>query len=292
MMPLFSKTITLRQDLKITDDEFCFLRDFIYAQSGIYIRENRKYLLENRLANRLKELNLKNFGEYYYFLKYDPGRKQELSKLFEVITTNETSFFRNPPQLAVFQDKILPDVLNVLRRDKDKRLNIWSAGCSTGEEPYTLGIILNEVLGREISQWDISINASDLSPAVLKSAQRGIYTKYTLRTTPEEIIRKYFQDEGPGKYSIDPNIKKLVKFGQLNLSDRFQVKRIAHSHIIFCRNVIIYFDDEMKKNVINSFYDNLFSGGYLFIGHSESLHNISRAFTPLHHPGAIVYQKN
>jgi chemotaxis protein methyltransferase CheR len=291
-MPLFSKSITLRQDLKITDEEFRLLRDFIYAQSGIHIRENRKYLLENRLANRLKELNLKNFGEYYYFLKYDPGRKQELAKLFEVITTNETSFFRNPPQLSIFQDKILPDILDKQRKSKDKSLRIWSAGCSTGEEPYTLAIILFEVLGWEISQWNIKITANDLSPAVIKSAERGIYTKYTLRTTPEEIKKRYFQEEGPGKYKLDPKVKNLVRFGQLNLSDRFQIKNIERSHVIFCRNVIIYFDDEMKKNVINSFYDNLLPGGYLFIGHSESLHNISRAFTPLHHPGAIVYRKS
>ena len=291
-MPLFSKSITLRQDLKITDEEFRLLRDFIYAQSGIHIRENRKYLLENRLANRLKELNLKNFGEYYYFLKYDPGRKQELAKLFEVITTNETSFFRNPPQLSIFQDKILPDILDKQRKSKDKSLRIWSAGCSTGEEPYTLAIILFEVLGWEISQWNIKIIANDLSPAVIKSAERGIYSKYTLRTTPEEIKKRYFQEEEPGKYKLNPKVRNLVSFGQLNLSDRFQVKNIERSHVIFCRNVIIYFDDEMKKNVINSFYDNLLPGGYLFIGHSESLHNISRAFTPLHHPGAIVYQKS
>ncbi len=290
MLPLFSKTITLRQDLKISDEEFGLLRDFIYAQSGIYIRENRKYLLENRLANRLKELNLKNFGEYYYFLKYDPGRKQELSKLFEVITTNETSFFRNPPQIEVLQKKILPEVLDSRRRENSKKLHIWSAGCSTGEEPYTLAIILYEVLGREISKWDVKITANDLSPGVIKSAQRGIYSKYALRTTPQEITDRYFQEEA-GKYKVSPEVKELVQFGELNLSDRFQVKRVERSHIIFCRNVIIYFDDDMKKNVINSFYDNLLPGGYLFIGHSESLHNISRAFTPLHHPGAIVYRK-
>lgn len=116
MSSLFSKTITLGKELKVSDAEFAQLRDFIYQQCGIYVADNRKYLLENRLANRLKHLNLKNFAEYYYYLQYDAGRKEELNRLFEVITTNETSFYRNPPQLQVFQDHILVDVLQSLRK--------------------------------------------------------------------------------------------------------------------------------------------------------------------------------
>ena len=291
MSLLFSKTITLRKDLKITDEEFKKLRDFIYKQSGIYISDKRRYLLENRLSNRLKALNLKSFDEYYYLLKFDPGRREELNRLFEVITTNETSFFRNPPQLKVFQDIILKEVIEKQQAKGDKSLHIWSAGCSTGEEPYTISIILHEVLKSQIGAWKIKITANDLSEGVLRSARRGIYMQYSLRTTPNEIIKKYFIDEGGGKYRVKPEVKRLVSFGHLNLSDRFQIKRVDKAHIIFCRNVIIYFDDEMKKNVIASFYDRLLPEGYLFIGHSESLHNISRAFKPIHYPGSIVYKK-
>jgi chemotaxis protein methyltransferase CheR len=286
MSSLFSKSITLRKEQKITDEEFSQLRDFIYDQCGIYIADNRKY----RLANRLKELNLKTYGEYFYYLRYDAGRKQELSRLFEVVTTNETSFFRNPPQLKVFEEKVLSAVLADLRASRSKRLRIWSAGCSTGEEPYTLAIILHEILRSEIASWDIKITANDLSEAVLHAARRGIYTEYALRTTPPEIISKYFIKEG-SNFKIKPELKKLVNFGQINLSDRMQLKRVERSQIVFCRNVIIYFDDEMKKQVISSFYDNLTPGGYLLIGHSESLHNITRAFKPEHHQGAIVYRK-
>lgn len=290
MSSLFSKTISLRKELKISDLEFTQLRDFIYEQAGIFIAGNRKYLLENRLANRLKELNLKSFGEYYYYLQYDPGKKAELNKLFEVITTNETSFYRNPPQLKVFQTKVLPAVLDELRKKRRKRLRIWSAGCSTGEEPYTLSMIIHDVLGPELSSWDIKITANDLSERVLKSARRAVYSEYSLRTTPKEIVAKYFDKDGK-QYKVKPNIKKLVSFGQINLSDRMQVKRVERSEIVFCRNVIIYFDEAMKKKVINAYYDNLVPGGYLIIGHSESLHNITRAFKPVHHPGAIIYQK-
>jgi len=275
----------------IKDTEFQQMRDFIYAQSGIYIPDNRKYLLENRLSNRVKILNLKDYGEYLHYLKYDNGRRQELARLFEVITTNETSFFRNPPQLSVFQNVVLPGILEKLRKAGNRSLHLWSAGCSTGEEPYTLAIIIHEVLKSEIASWKIRITANDLSEAVLRSARQGIYSEYALRTTPRDLVSKYFSEEA-GRFRVDQNLKSMITFGQLNLNDRGQIKMIPRSEIIFCRNVIIYFDDAMKKRVINSFYDNLVPGGVLFIGHSESLHHVSRTLNPRHHPGSIVYFKN
>ncbi len=275
---------------KVSNEEFTQLRDFIYEQSGIYIAEARKYLVENRLANRLKELNLKNFGEYYYYLRFDPGRRAELPKLFEVITTNETSFYRNPPQLKVFQEKVLTAELDKLRAAKSRKLRIWSAGCSTGEEPYTMAMILHEVLKTELPTWDIKITANDLSEGVLAAARKGIYSDYALRTTPKEIIDRYFKKEGE-IYHVEPRLKHLISFGPINLSDKTMLRRVERSHIIFCRNVIIYFDDDMKRQVIESFYDNLLPGGCLLIGHSESLHSITRAFKPEHHVGTIVYRK-
>lgn len=280
-----------RKDLHITDEEFLLLRDFIYQQCGIFIAENRKYLVENRLSNRLKDLNLKSYNEYYNFLRFDPGKKQELTKLFEVVTTNETSFFRNPPQLDVFQRIVLAQAIDEARKSGQKKLRIWSAGCSTGEEPYTLAIILHEALKTDIGNWDIKITANDLSEAVLAAARRGIYNEYALRTTPKEMVDKYFQKEG-NIYKLNPALKRLVSFGQINLSDKDQLKRVERSQIVFCRNVIIYFDDEMKRKVINAFYDNLLPKGVLIIGHSESLHNISRAFQLEHHKGTILYRKS
>ncbi|MBQ4567345.1 MAG: chemotaxis protein CheR [Desulfovibrio sp.] len=279
-----------RKDLQITDEEFVLLRDFIYQQCGIFIAENRKYLVENRLSNRIKELNLKSYTEYYNFLRFDASRSSEMNKLFEVVTTNETSFFRNPPQLEVFQNDVLAQAIANCRRTGIKKLRIWSAGCSTGEEPYTLSIILHEALRADIANWDIKITANDLSEAVLKAAQRGIYNEYALRTTPKAIADAYFIKEG-NLFKLKQHVKSLVSFGQINLSDREQLRRVERSQIVFCRNVIIYFDDEMKKKVINAFYDNLEPGGALLIGHSESLHNISRAFQLEHHKGTIVYRK-
>ncbi|WP_456324995.1 CheR family methyltransferase [Desulfonauticus submarinus] len=291
MSSLLSKTVILRKNIKISDEEFSKLRDFIYAQTGIYIGNDRKYLLENRLVTRLRDLNLNTFGEYYCFLRYDPSRQEELNRLFDVITTNETSFFRNPPQLKVFQDIILKEVIESKRKQKDKSIHIWSAGCSTGEEPYTISIILHEVLKSEIDLWKIKITANDLSSSVLKDAKRGIYSPYSLRTTPPKILQRYFKQVGNDKYQIIPKVAKLVDFVQLNLNDRFQIKRIPKSQVVFCRNVIIYFSDEVKKSVVSSFYDNLVPGGYLFLGHSETLHNISKSFKPILHVGNIVYKK-
>lgn len=276
--------------LGIKDAEFQQLRDFIYAQSGIYIPDNRKYLLENRLSNRVKILNLKDYGEYLHFLKFDGGRRQELPRLFEVITTNETSFYRNPPQLNVFQNIVLPRILERLRKEGKRNLHIWSAGCSTGEEPYTLAIIVHEVLKSEIASWNIRITANDLSEAVLRTARQGVYSDYALRTTPKDVVKRYFIEEA-GRFKIRQDLKNMITFGQLNLNDRGQVKLVPRSEIVFCRNVIIYFDDAMKKRVVGSFFDNLVPDGVLFIGHSESLHHVSRTLNPKHHPGSIVYYK-
>lgn len=277
--------------LGILDAEFQQLRDFIYTQCGIYIPDNRKYLMENRLSNRVNSLNLKSYAEYLHYLKYDNGRRRELSRMFEVITTNETSFYRNPPQLNIFQNIVLPRILEKRRKAGHRTLHIWSAGCSTGEEPYTLAIIIHEVLKSEINAWNIRITANDLSEAVLRVASQGVYSEYTLRTTPPEIVKKYFVEE-TGRFQICSALKSLVTFGRLNLNDQSQVKLIPRSEIIFCRNVIIYFDDAMKKRVINAFYDNLVHEGALFIGHSESLHHVSRTLKPKHHPGSIVYYKD
>lgn len=292
---LFPKTASVSasiasKQLKISLEEFILLRDFIYEQSGIFIAENRKYLVENRLANRLKALNLKTFGEYYNFLRFDTSRRVELNRLFEVVTTNETSFFRNLPQLNVFRDQVLLKMLDIQRKAGRKRLRIWSAGCSTGDEPYTISMIIHEVLGAELPSWDIKITANDLSEAVLATARQGLCSEYALRTTPPNMIPKYFTKEG-NQFRVNTNVKKLIQFGQINLNDAAQLRRVEPSHIVFCRNVIIYFDEDMKKRVIGAFYDNLLPGGYMVIGHSESLHNISRAFIPEHHIGAIIYKK-
>ena len=282
--------LSLRKTAKITDEEFAQLSAFIYEKTGISIPDKRKYLLENRLGSRLKELGLNSFKEYYDFLRLDRNKTLEMDKLCEKVTTNETSFYRDIRQLNIFQNDILKEFIKAQEAAGRKEIFIWSAGCSSGEEPYTLAIMINEVLGMSVIGWNIRITANDLSPAMLAKARDGLYTEYALRTTPKGIVAKYFDKEGED-YRIKSRVKKLINFGPINLSDASALKRVPKSHIVFCRNVIIYFDDPMKQGVISAFYDNLVPGGYLFLGHSESIHKLSTAFKPVLKPGGMCYRK-
>jgi chemotaxis protein methyltransferase CheR len=285
-----AEMLSLRKAVAITDAEFKQLRDFIYSKSGIWVDDKRKYLLENRFASRLSALKLNSFGEYIKLLTLDPRKDQELKHVFELVTTNETSFFRDTKQLDGVKANILLPLMAELRKQQQLELRIWCAGCSSGEEPYTLSMMLHEMLGAELAKWRISITAIDLSPAMIAKCKEGVYLDYAFKTTPEAIKAKYFT-KAPTGLKIIPSVARLVRFEVMNLNDAAALKRIPKSHLVFCRNVIIYFDDAMKINVVNAFYDNLLPGGHLVLGHSESMHRISRIFQPKVISGSMAYQK-
>jgi len=290
MDPATSSSITLRQSPPMNSKEFAELQRFIYDLTGIDVPERRKYLLENRLGSRLQELRLRNYAEYVAMLRHGVDRDEELKFFLAKITTNETSFFRDTKQLEVFEEHVLKKLLAEREAAGKKSLHIWSAGCSSGEEPYTLGIMLHEILRMSIIGWKIQVSADDLSPEVLAKARAGLYDDHALRTTSKDIVNRYFAKE-PSGHKIHPKVQKLVTFGQINLIDKPAMKRVPRSDIIFCRNVIIYFDDAVKQKVIAGFYDNLLPGGYLVLGYSETIHKLSRAFQPLIKPGGIIYRK-
>jgi len=273
----------------LTNQEFILLRDFVYEKAGIYFAENKGYLLESRLAARLDELGLSSFEEYHYYLKYG-GQKteQELISLFDLVTTNETSFFRNPPQLDAFKMIVQKTYVNGCWPDGG--LKIWSAGCSTGEEPYTLAILmleLNAAMGRP---RPFTIFGTDISTKALESAKRGIFNQYSVRNTDKGVLHKYFTEK-KGLHVVNDAVKSQVTLDFLNLMDSDSYRKYRQMDMIFCRNVLIYFDEKAKKKVIENFYESLKPKGYLTIGHAESLHNISRGFKPLIFPGTIAYQK-
>mgnify|MGYP000891181698 FL=1 len=276
--------------IQMTGEQFLQLRDFIYEKSGIYFADSKKSLLENRLAFRLKAYNFTDYEKYYYLLKYDPQAAKELRALYDTITTNETSFFRSPPQIEAFAEKALPDVMARRQKAGEKSLRLWSAGCSTGEEAYTLGIVLKEVLKDSLREWDIKIYASDISEKALRSAKQATYNEYALRGVPTEVRQKYFKSEN-SQFVVTDEIRALVELQFLNFMDSARMQLMKGFDIIFCRNVLIYFDDAARKKIVSHLYDNLNPGGYLFIGHSESLHNITRAFKLVHFPGALGYKK-
>lgn len=281
----------LRKTSTISDEEFIQFRDFIYAKCGIWVDEKRKYLIQNRFEGRVAKLGMKSFSEYLKFLQYDANRDRELASVFELVTTNETSFFRDQKQLDAFTDHILMPVLAQQRAKNRFELNIWSAGCSSGEEPYTLAMILCEKLGPDVRKWRINILGCDLSLPMISKAKAGVYSEYAFKTTPETLRRKYFTPVDGG-LKISPAVTSLVSFQQLNLNDVLALKRLPKSQVVFCRNVIIYFDTAMRKKVVSAFYDNLLPGGYLILGHSETLHGITMAFAPKFFPGAVAYLKS
>ncbi len=276
------------QIIPLPDDIFRLLRDFIHDYCGIYFDDSSRFLLERRLSRRIEQHRLKSFEEYYHFLRYDRKREEELVVLIDNLTTNETYFFRETPQLRAFSEEILPELRRTLT---DRRtLRIWSAGCSTGEEPYTIAILLLES-GDWWRDWQVEIMGSDINQRVLHAARKGVYKKSAHRATSPEMLAKYFIEEEKGNYRIVDRVRELVSFSSVNLLDPYKAGLISGVDIIFCRNVIIYFDKEAKKKVIASFYDKLREGGYLLLGHSESLINISNAFVLRTLKNDMVYQK-
>jgi chemotaxis protein methyltransferase CheR len=259
----------------LSDDVFNKLKELIYGISGIFFSEQKKYLLETRLSKRLSVLNLSNFEDYYNFLKYSPDKNREIKELLNSITTNETSFYRDMPQLQVFVD-ILKQVVQPGTSCASKKVRIWSAACSTGEEPYTLALLIKENMFSSNIKFEIT--GSDISEQVLDSARKGVYGSYTLRNATQAVLSKYFDKIGGDLYEIKDEIKKMTSFHNVNLMDSKEVKNLNEFDIVLCRNVIIYFDIESKKKSIENIYGSLKTGGYLFLGHSESLHSITSLF--------------
>ena len=276
----------------MSDRVFTALRDLIYQRSGMFFSDNKKYVLETRLLRRVDDGGFETFEKYIDFLKNDTQKEIEFSILFDIVTTNETSFFRDLNQLQVFELGVLAKLMKNLEDTGMKKLRLWSSACSTGEEPYTMAMqILNRIPQGLNSDWDIEIHATDISEGVLNSARRGEYSDYSLRNVPPQYLIKYFNKNDNGKYGIKPEVKRLVRFSNVNLFDSVKLRVFKGMHIVFCRNVLIYFDETSKKKVINSIYDCLSPGGYLFIGHAESLFNISRAFKLVNINNLLVYQK-
>ncbi len=280
---------TAVEEPEMTQEEFSMMRDFIHEKSGIFFAENRVYLLKNRLVKRMVELGIKTYRDYFYHVKYDTSLR-EFKELMVLITTNETSFFRNEPQLLSFSDEVLPLLVKEKMNDRGtKTLKIWSAGCSTGEEPYTLAIMILDKLGF-LSGWRVEIIANDISEEVLSKARAAEYSGITLRNVKPDILERYFAKAGD-VYRVKPEVKALVKFSHVNLNEPRQISLNSNCDVIFCRNVMIYFSDEVKIQLVRGFYNALRPGGYFYVGHAETLHGISKAFKLVYLKNALVYQK-
>lgn len=278
--------LSLNHHLELPDDVFRLLRDAIYKRSGMWFSDSSKYLLQKRLSPRAKELNFDSFQKYFYFLQYDPRADAEYDQIYDLVTTNETYFFREPAQLTAFIEEIIPDLLS---RKSVKKIRIWSAGCSSGEEPYSIAMLLSEAGWYEHAAFEIF--ASDINQQVLARARKGQYRENAFRATDANVRERYFTREADNSWRIKDEIRNRVQFGRLNLYDEARVSLLGHLDLVFCRNVIIYFDDSSKRVVVTNFYNRLIEGGYLLLGHSESLISLSTQFKLRHLKNDMVYQK-
>ncbi len=279
----------LQKTLSMSDETFNNLRDVIYKISGIYYTTSKKYLLEGRIGKRVQAKNFKSFEEYVEYLK-SPYNKDELKPLYDAITINETYFFRAEQQFEAFEKIIVPEILKEKGNSVMPIFRIWSAASSTGEEAYTLAILVLERLKPMFPNVTFQILASDINESVIESARAGVYKEYSIRNIPPLYLDKYFTKQA-NTYVLSDQVKRMVKFMNVNLYDSNQMRMITQCDVIFCCNVLIYFDIPSKQKVVSMLYNSLNKGGYLFIGYSESLHGISKAFKLVHLPKAMAYKK-
>lgn len=259
--------------IKISNEEFRILAAYIKENYGIALKDEKKDLLVGRLYNVLDELKMNSFSEYYKYLINDQTG-QAANVLVDRITTNHTYFMREFSHFDVLKQQVLPYWKN---RIQDKDLRIWCAACSSGEEAYTLAMIVDEFLGESKRFWDAKILATDISRQILEKAQAGVYKEEAISKLPLNWQKFYFKKVGDQFYAVDTKLKDEVIFRQFNLiAPSYPFRKGLH--VIFCRNVMIYFDDVTRREVINKFYEALEPGGYLFIGKSESLGNQTNGF--------------
>ncbi len=255
---------------ELSEKQFRKISQLIYNLCGINLKDGKQALVRARLMKRLRALKLDSFDEYMKYLDGDQGT-QELSYLIDVMTTNKTSFFREPEHFKFLCDHVLPKL-------RSSRLRFWTAACSSGEEPFSLAMLLKEHLPNADTR-DVKILATDISMKMLEKARNGVYSEELVRDVPSRFSKKYFDKFSQNSinyYRVKDNVKAMVRLGWLNLMDPWPMK--GPFHVIFCRNVMIYFDRPTQQRLINRLWELLDSGGYLFVGHSEGLSAVSHKF--------------
>ncbi|MEW6116563.1 MAG: protein-glutamate O-methyltransferase [Nitrospirota bacterium] len=273
----------------LSESDFHRLSEFIHTECGIKMPPSKKTMLEARLQKRLRFLGLSSFSQYCDYVFSPQGMESELVHMIDVITTNKTDFFREPSHFSYLTQKALPDLIAAYGAGVQKKFAIWSAGCSTGEEPYTLAIVLSE-FSESYPGFTFTVLATDISTKVLEKAKTGIYEEDRLEPVPKPLVKKYFlksKNREKRLVRIVPELRQLVKFRRLNFMDEdFGFREPIN--IVFCRNVIIYFDRPTQERLLNKLCRHLAPGGYVFMGHSETLNGLD---VPLISVAPTVYRK-
>lgn len=270
--------------LVLSAADFARLAEYIYQKTGIRFEPGKQYYVARRVEKRMQELGYESFSRYFSHLRFQPAEK-ELEFLVNALTVNETYFFREYIQLKCFAEEVVP---LLVQNFPGCVLKVWSAGCSTGEEPYTLAIVLMEMLGDTGVSFEV--HGTDINTSVLETAERAVYGERAVKDVPVDYLQKYFHFDSAG-YRVIPAVKKHVRLYRLNLIDGEAMERMRGFHAIFCRNVLIYFDDRSRREVALGFYRSLEPGGFIFLGHSESMSRITPIFRLRRFKEAIIYQK-
>ncbi|MBF0200800.1 MAG: protein-glutamate O-methyltransferase CheR [Desulfamplus sp.] len=270
--------------------EFELLSSFIYRKTGIRLESQKLYFLTTRVNKRMDIVQAESVADYIRILRFGDPDGREFQNLINLLTVNETYFFRDFPQLQAFAEHCLDEVITRKIKEGNRKLKIWSAPCSSGEEPYTLAVILHAMIDN-VDDWEVEILASDIDQNILKLAEGAVYDNRRVRDVPPEYLSRFFQRRRDGKYLVNPEIRRMVTFEHLNLSDAMVIRKRKGFDFIFCRNLLIYFDDISRKNLVDQFYIALNPGGYIFLGSSESISRISTAFRVKRKGGYFVYYK-
>jgi chemotaxis protein methyltransferase CheR len=276
--------------MRMSEKEFNLISRFIYSELGIKMPPAKKLMLSVRLSRRLKTLGLPSYMEYYNYLFTTKDRDEEFNLMIDAVTTNKTEFFREPNHFTVLVRDVLPGMLQSKQVRAGKPLEVWCAGCSTGEEAYTLAFVLEDFF-QSIPGGDYRILATDVSRRVLRVASDGVYRDGALGPIPQQLKRKYLmkgKGSFDGQHRVVPELRKKIKFRQLNFMDAdFGIR--SPMNVIFCRNVVIYFDKQTQVEFFGKIFHHLNPGGFLFIGSSETLFGISESFTSV---GPTVYRRS
>ena len=270
----------------IKDEDFHRFREFFYRKTGISFAVSNRYFVDKRIVERIKATESENFRNYFCLLRFQPSN-EELQQITNLMTVNETYFLREEYQFQCMVDSLLPEI--ILRKTDDKPIRIWSIPSSSGEEPYSIAMYLLERWAG-INEWDVEIISSDIDTGILQKARTGIYTARAVQYVPNVWMKKYFTSV-QGEYQICEDLRQAVDFTQVNLSAAAETRPYRDFDIIFCRNLLIYFDDISRKKAAETFYDALKPGGFICLGHSESMSRISSLYKVRKFLETILYQK-
>jgi chemotaxis protein methyltransferase CheR len=277
-------------DVDLSEEEFRLLRDLIHERFGLWFDDSQRASLRSRLAGRLATLDLSSFEDYYHYLRFGPQRAEEQQRMVSHLTNNETYFYRELPQLQVFAETVVKAIKEARTAAGERTIRILSAGCSTGEEPYSLAMILYDT-GQFFWSWDVQVIGMDVDEVALEKARRGVYHNNSFRSLNPTLRERHFVKAPGGASQVKDPIRRMVSFRAGNIVDPASYEGLPPLDAVFCRNVLIYFSDATILKVVRLFHRALQPGGHLFLGHAESLSRITDLFTPVRYQGAMVYRK-